>query len=129
MAVARKRRKKPPARQAVFTLRRVVVAGLAAAVFAVGLILNTDALITLPLACAAGACGQTAQWVVRGCGALALAAVAVAVIRRWRGSAVRRRPASGRRNPRKPARKPAAARQSAGSGAAPDRGANSVRQR
>lgn len=129
VAAARKRRKKPPKRQAVFTLRRIVVAGLATAVFAAALILNTEALITLPVACAAGACGQTAKWAVRACAALVLAAVAVAIIRRWRASAARRRPASGRRSTRKPARKPAAARPPAKTGAAPDRGAKDLRQR
>ena len=117
MAASGKRKKKAQAHPPVFTLRRLVVAGLATVVFAAALIFNTEALIALPFACAAGACGHTAQWVVRGLGALALLGVAVAVIRRWRSAgAVRRRPGPARRGRRKTARKPAAARPSSGPG-------------
>lgn len=119
MRASGKRRKKPPARPALFSPRRIVVVCLALAVFAAGLILNTEALIALPFACAAGACGHTAQWIVRACGLLLLATLLIAFIRRGRGARTGR--ASGRRGARKVARKPAAARkstprQSAGSG-------------
>ena len=116
MATAAKRKKKAPARPAVLSFRRIVVAGLAIAVFMAALILNTEALITLPIACAAGACGHAAQWIVRGCSALAVVAVLVAIIRRWHAGSARRGRASDRRTTRKAARKPAAPRQSARSG-------------